>query len=150
MLIAKQIHAQQLALATGLSKQQVNSWMRNHKRKSPGEIKSQCPKYLPSTVDHLMKWYNDHESHPYTTKEDKQELALATGLSKRQVKTWMSQRRWKIRNASGKVTSCPRHPPSAVDHLKRWYSDHEANPHPTKEENQELALATGLSKKQVS
>eukprot|EP00956_Cyclotella_meneghiniana_P033245 scaffold94695_cov51-Cyclotella_meneghiniana.AAC.3 len=51
------------------------------------------PRHTKRTVEILKQWFADHETHPYPTNGEKQELALATGLTEKQVKWWMERRR---------------------------------------------------------
>jgi hypothetical protein len=39
-----------------------------------------------SAAVHLEKWWDDHVTYPYPTKEEKQELASASGLTEKQIK----------------------------------------------------------------
>eukprot|EP00956_Cyclotella_meneghiniana_P033243 scaffold94695_cov51-Cyclotella_meneghiniana.AAC.1 len=50
-------------------------------------------RHTKRTVEILKQWFADHETHPYPTNGEKQELALVTGLTENQVKWWMERRR---------------------------------------------------------
>eukprot|EP00956_Cyclotella_meneghiniana_P018905 scaffold31902_cov43-Cyclotella_meneghiniana.AAC.2 len=116
-------------------------------------------RFVKRTVEILNKWFADHEAHPYPTNEERQELALATGLKKNQVIWWMGVveiirkgplklvRKWfiKERHLKGKSKSTAVHSP----HLKIWFAEHESHPYPTKDQRAELALITGLTEDQV-
>ena len=44
----------------------------------------------------LYNCYTEHESNPYPTREEKQELAVATGLTLQKVSTWFDRERRKL------------------------------------------------------
>eukprot|EP00956_Cyclotella_meneghiniana_P023815 scaffold46994_cov40-Cyclotella_meneghiniana.AAC.4 len=89
-------------------------------------------------VDHLREWYSAHISFPFPSRKEKGELALKTGLTKKQVCMWFCSARLK--------TGLNR---DAIYRLMEWYSSHESNPYPSDEEMKELTLSTGLTSKQV-
>lgn len=143
----------ELASASGLTEKQVGKWM-NHRRhkikKASGEVVQLRQRLSLPAVDHLKRWWDEHVTNPYPTKEEFQELALETGLTHGQIDKWMRTRRYDIKKASGEVMTAPgRFSPSIVDHLERWFVKHGTNPYPNEHEKQELALATGLTEKQL-
>jgi hypothetical protein len=55
-------------------------------------------KYDKNSTDALVNWLQQHQSHPYATKKEKEELALKTSLSIKQITTWLINARQKILN----------------------------------------------------
>ena len=52
--------------------------------------------YDKNSTDVLVNWLQQHQSHPYATKKEKEELALKTSLSIKQITTWLINARHKI------------------------------------------------------
>jgi hypothetical protein len=55
-------------------------------------------KYDKNSTDALVNWLQQHQSHPYATIKEKEELALKTSLSIKQITTWLINVRRKILN----------------------------------------------------
>ncbi|RPA78955.1 Homeodomain-like protein [Ascobolus immersus RN42] len=57
---------------------------------------------LPKHVtDVLRQWFEEHESHPYPTEEEKQMLIHRTGLLMSQISNWfINARRRRVPNTS--------------------------------------------------
>jgi hypothetical protein len=55
-------------------------------------------KYDKNSTDALVNWSQQHQSHPYATKKEKEELAIKTSLSIKQITTWLINVRRKILN----------------------------------------------------
>jgi hypothetical protein len=55
-------------------------------------------KYDKISTDALVNWLQQHQSHPYATNKEKEELALKTSLSIKQITTWLINARQKILN----------------------------------------------------
>ena len=99
----------------------------------------------------LLDWFEAHKFHPYPTKEEKEELALAADRTVEQVHTWFIRRRQKFAKENGKkfCNGSWRFPKFVVDHLKQWCEDHQPDPKPTQREVHLLSLATKLSEEQI-
>lgn len=135
-----------LMVATKLTETQIDTWLKNEYYKR--EDGKPSVRLSLSAVKVLETWYNEHKSAPYPSKEEKTELAAATGCTEKQVYNWLSTQRY----TRGDVEQ-PRkvaHPHSSVAVLKKWYNDHEADDvYPTKEEKAQLASESLLSEQQV-
>ena len=138
---------QELALATGLTEKQVKWWMERRRQYSTTSWNG--PRRMPysysyakSSAECLLKWYAEHETNPYPSNEEKQELATASGLSVERVIQWFTNKRMEMRRKSFKKIK-------KGHHLEEWFSEHESNPYPTLEQREELALITGLTEDQV-
>eukprot|EP00956_Cyclotella_meneghiniana_P013342 scaffold19197_cov40-Cyclotella_meneghiniana.AAC.4 len=146
----------QLALRTELTDKQVHTWFKSERtrRKKAAGYKFKSKDRLPTAaVSKLKKWYDDHESHPYPTKEEHKELLMTTELTKNQINDWFVHERLKRKKAAGdKITPNERLPTAAVSKLKKWYDEHKSHPFvfPTKEDFRLLALTTELTETQVS
>ena len=105
----------------------------------------------PRSLKCLLDWYAAHESNPYPTKEEKQDLALAIGRTVPQVSAWFTKHRQDLSKQNGQkiLNESWRFPEYINDHLKRWCEDHQPDMRPTQEEQQSLSLATGLSTDQI-
>ena len=100
--------------------------------------------------DALKRWYDEHETNPYPTKEEKAELMMTTRLTENQINNWFATERLKKKKARGDTTAgAVKLSKEAVEKLKKWYDKNEAHPHPTKEERAELALTTELTESQI-
>ena len=143
---------------------------------APGRF-SPPTRFSRQAIDYLKRWWNEHDTHPYPTKAEKQELASASGLTVTQVDNWYTKRRCFMKVTSGMETkpltsqlsesnvsylrttqlseSAVAHlqkdqlPESAVVHLRRWFDMDESNTYPNKTQRAELASATGLTGAQV-
>eukprot|EP00956_Cyclotella_meneghiniana_P036499 scaffold126402_cov49-Cyclotella_meneghiniana.AAC.2 len=100
--------------------------------------------------DVLKKWYDEHESNPYPTKEEKAELMITTRLTENQINNWFATERHKKKKARGDTTAqAVKLSEEAVEKLRKWYEEHEAHPFPRPEELRQLALRTELTEKKV-
>eukprot|EP00956_Cyclotella_meneghiniana_P004266 scaffold5215_cov51-Cyclotella_meneghiniana.AAC.3 len=137
---------QELALVTGLTENQVKWWMehrRNYTSRNRNRPRTRNRRYYAkSSTECLLKWYAEHETNPYPSNEEKQELATASGLSVERVIQWFTNKRMEMRRKSFKKIK-------KGHHLEEWFSEHESNPYPTLEQREELALITGLTENQV-
>ena len=160
---------------TGLKDRQVSQWFfceRNSRKKAmtksqdqvpplPGQSKDQVPpvsvttiriRFSETVVALLTEWYDAHETKPYPTRSERAQLASDTELTEVQVDSWFKSERKRRRKADSTVVGHRRreiYSQFALDHLKQWYADHEADPRPSSKEVTEIASATGLSEKQV-
>jgi len=148
----------ELALTTELTENQINTWFKCERRrriKTAGcifEMKIKTWERFPTAaVSILKKWYDEHESNPYPSKEEKAELMMTTRLTEKRIKKWLATERLKKKKAAGdEIKTRERLPIEAVSKLKKWYDDkYEAHPYPSNEEKAEVAMTTGLTKKQV-
>ena len=137
---------QELALVTGLTENQVKWWMerrRNYTSTNRNRPRTRNRRYYAkSSTECLLKWYAEHETNPYPSNEEKQELATASGLSVERVIQWFTNKRMEMRRKSFRKIK-------KGHHLEEWFSEHESNPYPTLEQREELALITGLTEDQV-
>lgn len=117
----------------------------------------------PSQV--LNNWYQCHINYPYPTDQEVQELVTLSGLSRKQVKKWMANKRVRCFNTLSITGN--QHPikfkhikkkeipafqpmePESRDILNQWYKDNITHPYPTEQQRGELAQLTGLSAQQV-
>ena len=82
-----------------LTTEQVRKWLyyESARRKISNAARAsrlEPPHHFPPlALAHLKRWWEEHESHPYPTKEEKQELASATGLTVTQVRNWYELKR---------------------------------------------------------
>jgi len=61
-----------------------------------------CAKHSSAGSDSaLLRWYMFHSDHPYPTREEKERLALESGLEYRQVETWFINRRSRCKRKRG-------------------------------------------------
>jgi hypothetical protein len=95
-------------------------------------------------VEVLKQWFDEHNDNPYTSKEEKKELMIQTGLSKKQVTNWFICERARRHDAA----KCS-YSGEAVAYLHDWYEPHESHPFPTEEEKMEIAAATELNEAQI-
>ena len=59
---------------------------------------------LNQTAVNLMQvWYQEHLKNPYPTKDEKEQMALAGGISSMQVKSWFANKRNRSNNTRPKV-----------------------------------------------
>ncbi|EPS25521.1 hypothetical protein PDE_00454 [Penicillium oxalicum 114-2] len=101
----------------------------------------------------LKSWLRDHNRNPYPTEDEKDELQLATGLSRTQISNWLAnaRRRGKARSAPGTYLSASRaveipgqgrhsQDPTLMTPLERWkYSPPENEPAAISDINRALA-----------
>jgi len=134
---------EELLMTTRLTKKQINVWFlqeRKRREKTAGcklnawNIQRTNESLSAAAASELKKWYDNHESHPYPTKEELRQLALTTKLTDNQINDWLKSERQTV----------------AVSELKKWYDEHKAHPYPTKEEYEELLMTTRLTKKQIN
>lgn len=113
----------------------------------------------------LNNWYQSHINYPYPTDQEVQELVTLSGLSRKQVKKWMANKRVRCFNTLSitgnqhpikfkhiKKKEIPAFQPMAPesrDILNQWYKDNITHPYPTDQQREELAQQTGLSTQQV-
>ena len=100
----------------------------------------------------LKKWYDEHESDPYLTKEEHEKLIMTTGLTVEQIYKWFAHERERRKKAAGEeITPNDRLPIAAVSELKKWYDKHESYSYPLiqAEEKAKLVMTTGLTETQV-
>jgi hypothetical protein len=107
-----------------------------------------------SSVDILKKWYDNHNSNPYPTEDDRNELAEATGMTHAQVKHWFKNRRKKCGD-TGTMKDPPFYPSEAVACFKAYIAktnDGDTNNklYPSKTDKQQLANQTGLPIEKVT
>eukprot|EP00956_Cyclotella_meneghiniana_P024179 scaffold48224_cov45-Cyclotella_meneghiniana.AAC.3 len=148
----------ELALTTELTENQINTWFKCERRrriKTAGcifEMKIKTwERFTTAAVSILKKWYDEHESNPYPTKEETAELMMTTRLTEKRIKKWLATERLKKKKAAGdEIKTRERLPIEAVSKLKKWYDDtYEAHPYPSNEEKAKVVMTTGLTKKQV-
>eukprot|EP00956_Cyclotella_meneghiniana_P033244 scaffold94695_cov51-Cyclotella_meneghiniana.AAC.2 len=74
--------------------------------------------------------FSEHESDPYPTKEQREELGMITGLSEDQVRLWFSRKRYRTDNSkSYKENLIKWHDENeAMKMMMKWYDENEANP----------------------
>ncbi|XP_061186323.1 uncharacterized protein LOC133194371 [Saccostrea echinata] len=113
----------------------------------------------------LTSWYQSHIQYPYPTDEEVQELVKMSGLTHKQVKKWMANKRVrcfntlsitgnqhpiKFKNIKKKETPAFQPMPSeSRDILNQWYTANQSHPYPTEAQREELAAKTGLTVQQV-
>eukprot|EP00956_Cyclotella_meneghiniana_P029386 scaffold70922_cov33-Cyclotella_meneghiniana.AAC.1 len=79
--------------------------------------------YAKSSTECLLKWYADHETNPYPSNEEKQELATASGLSVERVIQWFTNKRTEMRRKTfRKIKKAS----TVSHHLEEWFSEHES------------------------
>ena len=144
---------EQLALTTKLTEKQIRGWFgqeRQRMKLAAGGTIARVERLSKEAVDKLKKWYEEHESHPYPTMEEREQLALTTKLSEKQIRGWFGQKRQRMKlTAGGKIASMDRLSIEPVNYLKKWYEEHESHPYPSTEEMAELMITTKLMKKQI-
>ena len=59
---------------------------------TPGDLR-ETPRYRsnhpPYVISYLKRWLFTHRSHPYPSKDERQELAAVTGLTCEQISDWL-------------------------------------------------------------
>ena len=71
------------------TKRAQKKWDQKYKeqRKQKG-AKTRVHRQPKEAVSILTKWYEEHESHPYPSKEERAEFARTTRLTEDQIKNW--------------------------------------------------------------
>eukprot|EP00956_Cyclotella_meneghiniana_P023146 scaffold44604_cov46-Cyclotella_meneghiniana.AAC.2 len=135
----------ELVLTTNLTEYQINTWF---KCALVASSKQRTKERLPTAaVSELKKWYDNHESHPYPTKEEMAELVLTTKLTEYQINTWF---KCALVASSKQRTKERRLLTAAVSEPKKWYDKHESHPYPTVEELRHMALTTKVTENQIN
>eukprot|EP00730_Choanoeca_flexa_P006075 TRINITY_DN12078_c0_g3_i7.p1 TRINITY_DN12078_c0_g3~~TRINITY_DN12078_c0_g3_i7.p1 ORF type:complete len:577 (+),score=92.41 TRINITY_DN12078_c0_g3_i7:159-1889(+) len=101
-------------------------------------------RYPAEVVAHLKAWYDNHRDNPKLTKGDKEELIELTGLTKRQISTWVYNKQRRSRNktdgtssikSSAAKTDVQIHHKRLLDEAKRvveqWLTANKAKPYPS-------------------
>lgn len=117
----------------------------------------------PSQV--LNSWYQSHITYPYPSDAEVQELVTLSGLTRKQVKKWMANKRVRCFNTLSitgnqhpikfkqiKKKETPAFQPMAAESrevLNQWYEANLSHPYPTDTQREELAAQTGLTVQQV-
>ncbi|CAG2226921.1 unnamed protein product [Mytilus edulis] len=123
----------------------------------------------PEDTQILTEWYDAHVTYPYPNDDEVEELLNITNLSAKQVKKWMANKRVRCFNTlsitgnthpikhkltgkrkdtdNGNTNSqlCGK----SREALNAWYQQHIANPYPSEEEKEILAITTGITVPQV-
>lgn len=125
----------------------------------------------PEATVILSNWYDDHIRYPYPSDLEVKHLSDDCGISEKQVKKWMANKRVRCFNTlsiSGnqhpiklKYKGKRKHTNETAranyqqlsnesrDILTQWYEDHSYNPYPTEEEKEELAEKCQISIGQI-
>ncbi|XP_063400093.1 uncharacterized protein LOC134684717 [Mytilus trossulus] len=139
------------------------------KRQKTDGCLSKPRKIKPEATQILTEWYDAHVTYPYPNDEEVQELENMTNLSAKQVKKWMANKRVRCFNTlsitgnthpikhkltgkkkdtdNGNMNSQLGGKPREA--LNAWYKQHIANPYPSEEEKEMLAITTGITVPQV-
>ncbi|CAG2234612.1 unnamed protein product [Mytilus edulis] len=146
-----------------------------------GEVEKESPKnqkdsknrlLTPEATVVLTNWYDAHLRYPYPSDLEVKQLSDESGLSEKQVKKWMANKRVRCFNTLS--ISGNQHPiklkykgkrkqqqnenarPNyqqltieARDILNQWYEGHLYDPYPSDEEKEELAEKCGISVGQI-
>ena len=121
----------------------------------------------PEATVILSNWYDDHIRYPYPSDLEVKHLSDDCGISEKQVKKWMANKRVRCFNTlsiSGnqhpiklKYKGKRKHQNETVranyqqlsnesrNILTQWYEEHSYNPYPTEEEKEELAEKCQIS-----
>jgi hypothetical protein len=159
-----------IASEAGITEAQLHSWFNAERSRRKHDADATVP---PSKSDNLdievcKAWYDAHQSNPYPTKVDIEQLANTTGLTEQRIKNWFRNERVRrgdtkprssrgdkmprgMRNR-GKEISDEASPPEAnlgIEACKAWYDAHQSHPYPTKLEIEQLANTTGLTEQRI-
>ncbi|CAC5387200.1 TRAPPC9 [Mytilus coruscus] len=147
----------------------------NHdiEKKSPKNQKDSKNRLLtPEATIVLTNWYDAHLRYPYPSDLEVKQLSDDSGLSEKQVKKWMANKRVRCFNTlsisgnqhpiklkykgKGKQQQNENARPNyqqltieARDILNQWYEGHHYDPYPLDEEKEELAEKCGISVGQI-
>lgn len=125
----------------------------------------------PEATVILSNWYDDHIRYPYPSDLEVKHLSDDCGISEKQVKKWMANKRVRCFNTlsiSGnqhpiklKYKGKRKHTNETAranyqqlsnesrDILTQWYEEHSYNPYPTEDEKEELAEKCQISIGQI-
>lgn len=107
------------------------------------ETKPSRPRLSKTAIQVLQNWLDQHESHPFPSKEDKLDLISETGLCEQQVNSWFLYQRRK----RGLKRQPKKHSEHVIQALTLWYDEH--GPFPEKEDRMKLMTSTDLSEQQI-
>ena len=85
-----------LASSTGWSERQISLWFHHERTRRSKEAEGGKLKRVlhpQAAVDYLKGWFKEHESNPYPTKEEKEDMISCTGLTMRQINRWFNNER---------------------------------------------------------
>ncbi|XP_063400092.1 uncharacterized protein LOC134684716 [Mytilus trossulus] len=123
----------------------------------------------PEATQILTEWYDAHVTYPYPNDDEVEALAKISNLSAKQVKKWMANKRVRCFNTLSitgnthpikhKLTGKRKDTDNgntnsqlgskSREALNAWYKQHIANPYPSEEEKEMLAITAGITVPQV-
>ncbi|AYV80594.1 MAG: hypothetical protein Harvfovirus3_39 [Harvfovirus sp.] len=99
----------------------------------------------------LAMWFDEKSKNSYLNSGQKEELAAEIGLTPKQVETWFSNTRKRLRRPSPRPRSDtrPNFTKEQVKTLSEWVSLNSKYPYPTQKEKNQFVLTTKLTYLQV-
>ncbi|XP_076113598.1 uncharacterized protein LOC143081772 [Mytilus galloprovincialis] len=140
-----------------------------HKKPKTDRCLPKTRQIKPEATQILTAWYDAHVTYPYPNDDEVEELANITNLTTKQVKKWMANKRVRCFNTLSitgnthpikhKLTGKKKDTDNdntysqlggkSREALNAWYKQHIANPYPSEEEKEMLAITTGITVPQV-
>ena len=122
----------------------ASTWIENRRVTKNKGVNTELPK---DSVAILESSFNI--DNPYPSKEQKEALAVESGLSYDQVDSWLYGQRKKLGVKQKKQGGSGELPEDSVAILETWFTSNIDNPYPSEEQIQILVEQTSLSRKKI-